>query len=76
MMFKEIVDDAWRTMDIGQSQKLTMSTLCSGELKMEIELSEWPEDIVGKGEFARYEQFLLSPLCFQKLSVDDASKWV
>ena len=32
-MFKEIVDDAGRTPDIGRSQKLTMSTLCSGELK-------------------------------------------
>ena len=32
-MFKEIVDDARRTPDIGRSQKLTMSTLCSGELK-------------------------------------------
>ena len=39
-MFKEIVDDArWttddarRTPDIGRSQKLTMSTLCSGQLK-------------------------------------------
>ena len=32
-MFKEIVDDRRRTTDIGQSQKLTMSTLCSGELK-------------------------------------------
>ena len=31
-MFKEIVDDAQRTPDIGRSQKLTMSTLCSGEL--------------------------------------------
>ena len=30
-MFKEIVDDARRT--LGKSQKLTMSTLCSGELK-------------------------------------------
>ena len=32
-MYKEIVDDARRTPDIGQSQKLTMSTLCSGELE-------------------------------------------
>ena len=34
------------------------------------------ENIVGKGEIARYEQFLLFPQCFQKLSVVDASKWV
>ena len=36
MLFKEIVDartDA-RTTDNGPSQKLTLSTLCSGELKM------------------------------------------
>ena len=32
-MFKEIVDDARRTPGIGRSQKLTMSTLCSVELK-------------------------------------------
>ena len=32
-MFKEIVDDARRTPDIARSQKLTMSTLCSGELQ-------------------------------------------
>ena len=33
-MFKEIVDDGRRTTDIGRSQKLTMSTSCSGELKI------------------------------------------
>ena len=33
------------------------------------------ENIVGKGEIARFEQFLLFPQCFQKLSVVDASKW-
>ena len=32
------------------------------------------ENIVGKGEIARYEQFLLFPQCFQKLSVVDSSK--
>ena len=39
-MFKEIVDDARRTPDIGRSQKLTMSTLCSGELKKEAQLGQ------------------------------------
>ena len=29
---------------------------------------------VGKGAIARYEQLLLFPLCFQKLSVLNASK--
>ena len=32
------------------------------------------ENIVGKEENARHEQFLLFPQCFQKLSVVDASK--
>ena len=32
------------------------------------------KNIVGKGEIACYEQFLLFPQCFQKLSVVDASK--
>ena len=32
------------------------------------------ENIVGKGENARYKQFILFPQCFQKLSVVDASK--
>ena len=39
-----------------------------------IQLSDWVENIVGKGEIARYEQFLLFPQCFQKLSVVDSSK--
>ena len=34
------------------------------------------ENIVGKGEIACYEQFLLFPKCFQKLFVVDALKWV
>ena len=38
---------------------------------MGIQLSDWVENIVGKGEIARYEQFLLFPQCFQKLSVAD-----
>ena len=28
----------------------------------------WVENTVGKGEIARYEQFLLSPQCYQKTS--------
>ena len=43
---------------------------------MEIQISDRLEKIVGKGEIARYEQFLLLPQCFQKLSAHDASKWV
>ena len=32
------------------------------------------ENIVGKDEIAYYEQFLLFPQCFQKLSIVDALK--
>ena len=38
--------------------------------------SDWVENIVVKEEIARYEQFLLFPQCFQKLSVVDVLKWV
>ena len=41
---------------------------------MGMQLSDSVENIVGKGEIARYEQFLLLPQCFQNLSVVDASK--
>ena len=40
---------------------------------MGIQLSDRVENIVGKGEISLYEQFLLFPQCFQKLSVFDAS---
>ena len=43
---------------------------------MGIQFSDWEENIVGKEEIARYEQFLLFPQCFQKLSVVDALKCV
>ena len=42
---------------------------------MEIQLSDWVENIVGKGEIARYERFLLFLQCFQKLSVVDEHLW-
>ena len=41
---------------------------------MGIHLSDSVENFVGKGEIAHYEQFLLFPQCFQKLSVDETSK--
>ena len=41
---------------------------------MGIQLSDRVETIVGKGEIARYKQFLLFPQCFRKQSVVDASK--
>ena len=43
---------------------------------MGIQLFDWEENIVGKGEMARYEQFLLFPQCFQKQSVVDVLKQV
>ena len=39
---------------------------------MGIQLFDLLVNIVGKEEIARYEQFLLFPQCFQKLSVVDA----
>ena len=39
-------------------------------------LSKEVENTVGKGEIARYEQFLLFPQCFQKACFPEASKGV
>ena len=39
-------------------------------------LSKRVENTVGKGEIARYEQFLLFPHCFQKACFPGASKGV
>ena len=39
-------------------------------------LSKWVENTVGKGEIARYEQFLLFPQCFPKACFPEASKGV
>ena len=39
-------------------------------------LSKRVENTVGKGEIARYEQFLLFPQCFQKTCFPGASKGV
>ena len=38
--------------------------------------SKWVENTVGKGEIARYKQFLLFPQCFQKARFQGASKGV
>ena len=43
---------------------------------MGIQLHNWVENILGKGEIARYEQFLLFPQCFQKMSIVDVSDWI
>ena len=39
-------------------------------------LSKQVENTVGKGEIARYEQFLLFPQCFQMVCFPEASKCV
>ena len=36
--------------------------------------SEWVENAVGKGEIARYEQFLLFPQSFQKIYTADTEE--
>ena len=41
---------------------------------MGIHFIDWVENIVGKEEIAHYEQFLIFPQSFQKLSVADALK--
>ena len=43
---------------------------------MKKKLSKQIENTVGKGEIARYEQFLLLPQCFQKACFPGASKGV
>ena len=43
---------------------------------MGIQFFDWIENIVVKEEFARYEQFLFFPQCFQKQYVADVLKWV
>ena len=39
-------------------------------------LSKWVENTVGKGEIARYEQFLLFPQCFKKACPPGVSKGI
>ena len=46
---------------------MTVSNL----MKMAESPSKWIENTMGKGEIARYEQFLLFPLCFQKTCTAD-----
>ena len=41
-----------------------------------IKISRWVENTAGKGEIARYEQFLLFPQCFQKACFQGVSKGV
>ena len=64
---------------LGSSNSAANEDMMSKKKKngqMGIQLSDWVENIVGKGEIARYEQFLLFQQFFEKLSSVDASKWV
>ena len=40
-------------------------------MKNSKEFSKMVENTVGKGEFARYEQFYIFPQCFQKICTVD-----
>ena len=59
-------------LDFSIQQQIKM--WCQKNRQMRTQLSISVENIVGKGEIAHYEQFLLFPQCFQKLSVVDVSK--
>ena len=59
---------------LGSTNSAAKKDMMSKFGQMGIQLSNWVENIVGKGEIARYDQFLLFPQCFQKLSVVDSSK--
>ena len=53
--------------NISDSSKLKEFTDDSFELEeIGSKFLKWVENIVGKEEIARYEQFLLFPVCFQK----------
>ena len=53
-----------------------LQTTISNLTKMAKKLSKQVENTVGKGEIARYEQFLLFPQCFQKTCFPGESKGV
>ena len=59
---------------LGSSNSAANKYMMSKIWKNGIRLSDSVENIVGKEEIACYEQFLLFPQCFQKLSVVDGSK--
>ena len=55
----------------------SLQTTISNLTKMEESYpSKRVENTVGKGEIARYEQFLLFPQCFQKACFPEASEGV
>ena len=54
----------------------SLQTTISNSTKLEESYPKQVENTVGKGEIARYEQFLLFPHCFQKACFPGASKSV
>ena len=50
----------------GSSIQEQIKIWCEKYGQMEKQLSDWVENIVGNGEIAHYEQFLLFPRCFSK----------
>ena len=59
---------------LGSSNSAANKDVMSNLWTNGVQLSDQVEIIVGKGEIARDEQFILFRQCFQKLSVVDASK--
>ena len=59
---------------LGSSNSAAQKNMMSKIWTNGVQLSDRVENIVGKEEIARHEQFLLFPQCFQKLSIVDASK--
>ena len=59
---------------LGSFNSAANKNMISKIWKNGIQLFDLVENIVGKGDIAHYEQFLLFPQCFQKLSVVDMSK--
>ena len=60
---------------LGSSNSAANKDMMSKIWRNGAQLSDRVENIVGKGEIARYKQFLLFPQCIQKLSVLDASEY-
>ena len=59
----------WEKEKFFRFQKSLQTTILSD--KNGRKFSKWVKTTVGKGEIARYEQFLLFPQCFQKTCTAD-----
>ena len=74
-MLKKLTHYQTTNFRLFQTEK-SLQTTISNLTKMSKKLSKRVENTVGKGEIARYEQFLLFPQCFQKACFPGASKGV